>query len=411
MQCGSVASVQCGNNKMSMKINPPDLSKCKTYERYKLELKAWQKITDIPKKKQGIAIALSLPEDGNNTSGIREKVFEEVDLDALETDTGLDTLITFFDKHLAKDDLADTYEKFEDFEDFERKQELPITEYIQNYDQKYNRLVKLKIVLPPAILAFKLLKRASLTPDQRMLVLTGMDFKQKENLYEQAKTSLRKFLGDGRSTKNASVAVKLEPAFLAEHEEALAAAGYVRKYPRTGNNSVWRGNGRGTTWNRQKSSAFANARGVKRINPSGSDGRPLLCKSCGSFRHLLADCPDSYENMPAKVNVAEDDEFTYAFEQNFSMDDEYRSTEMGSENVVLFANEAYLSQLSVEARNCAVLDSGCSSTVCGKQWLKCYIQSLSTDQKEQISEIRTDKTFKFGGGEVLKLRCRMGPVY
>ena len=38
-------------------------------------------------------------------------------------------------------------------------------------------------------------------------------------------------------------------------------------------------------------------RGVtrKKVKPSGVDGRVLKCLSCGSFRHLLNDCPDSWE--------------------------------------------------------------------------------------------------------------------
>ena len=38
----------------------------------------------------------------------------------------------------------------------------------------------------------------------------------------------------------------------------------------------------------------------KRINPPGSDGCLLKCYSCGSFRHLLDKCPDSWENLGKK---------------------------------------------------------------------------------------------------------------
>ena len=136
---------------MAMKIDPPDLRKCKTYERYKQELKAWRLVTEGPKKKQGIAIALSLPADGDEETGIREKVFEELELEDLEKDTGLDTLMTFFDKHLGKDNVADSFEKFEDFEDCSRQLETSIVEYIKNFDKKYNRLVKLNMSLPASI--------------------------------------------------------------------------------------------------------------------------------------------------------------------------------------------------------------------------------------------------------------------
>ena len=35
----------------------------------------------------------------------------------------------------------------------------------------------------------------------------------------------------------------------------------------------------------------------KKLNPLGSDGQSLLCNSCGSYRHLVAKFPDSWENM------------------------------------------------------------------------------------------------------------------
>ena len=77
---------------------PPQFSKEKAYERYKTELLAWKRITEVKKEKQGILVALSLP-DGSEC-GIRERVFDELDLDKLEKENGLDVLIAFLDEHL-----------------------------------------------------------------------------------------------------------------------------------------------------------------------------------------------------------------------------------------------------------------------------------------------------------------------
>lgn len=48
---------------MTTRINPPTFNKEKNYERFKQELLAWKEITDLRQDKQGIAIALSLPEE------------------------------------------------------------------------------------------------------------------------------------------------------------------------------------------------------------------------------------------------------------------------------------------------------------------------------------------------------------
>ena len=98
---------------MTTKINPSSLEKAKTYERFKQKVLAWKEITDLPKNKQGIAAALSLPVDDEHQ--IRDMVFDQIPLDDLKTDFGLNILIAFSDKHLAKDDLADSVEKFDDF--------------------------------------------------------------------------------------------------------------------------------------------------------------------------------------------------------------------------------------------------------------------------------------------------------
>ena len=45
--------------------------------------------------------------------------------------------------------------------------------------------------LPSEILAFKPLRKANIGKEEKMLVLTGMNYANKETLYEEAKTSLR----------------------------------------------------------------------------------------------------------------------------------------------------------------------------------------------------------------------------
>ena len=57
------------------------------------------------------------------------------------------------------------------------------------------------MALPPEILAFKLLRKANITPEEKLLVLTGMNYEQKETLYEEAKKSLKQFKGGKNCTR------------------------------------------------------------------------------------------------------------------------------------------------------------------------------------------------------------------
>lgn len=209
-------------------VPPPSLSG-KSYEQYSTELELWESITDVVKTKQAGTVAFSLPED--HESRIREKVFNEIKLSDLNKDDGLKTLKDFMDKLLKKDDLTDRWLKYDDFDECKRTDGQSVDEFIVMFDEKYNKVKKGGSKIPEDILAFMMLKRARLTKEERLLVVSGMDYSKKDELYQQAKTSLRKFKGDQAyvgGVSDGGVAIKLEPTFLAQHEEALFAAGYSR---------------------------------------------------------------------------------------------------------------------------------------------------------------------------------------
>ena len=61
-------------------------------------------------------------------------------------------------------------------------------------------------------------------------------------------------------------------------------------------------------------------------------------------------------------------------------------------------------RLGVDARNCAVLDSACGSTVCGDSLINNYIQSLDKDDRQKMKQVEGQRVFKFGGGTCLKFK-------
>ena len=161
------------------------------------------------------------------------------------------------------------------------------------------------------ILSFKLLRKANITKEEKLLVLTGMNYDDKETLYEEAKKSLKKFKGSDGKTCNSGSNIKMEPAFLAANEEALLAAGYTRirvtvealvetrgetwRHGRPGRGAAGgefpctefrrqtaRGGGYQRTDLGSRVSQPSN-RNRKNINPTRPDGCTLTCKSCGSF--------------------------------------------------------------------------------------------------------------------------------
>ena len=106
----------------------------------------------------------------------------------------------------------------------------------------------------------------------------------------------------------------------------------------------------------------------------------MLCKACGSYRHLIADCPYSRENqLTARAEYI-------------------------NETAVLFTGTQgrSVSQFGIEAQNSAVLDSACSSTVCGRAWFESYMDSLNTESQKRVIKMEGNIVFRFGRGERLK---------
>ena len=255
---------------MATEISIPTLTGSTNYELWKLQTQAWTVVTKLSKEKQAVAVALNLPEDDKRK--IKDKVFGELELDVLNSENGMSVLFEFLDRYLLEDELMNSWNKFEDFEKFERKHGQNIREYVADFDLKSRKLEKVHIKLPSEILAFKLLRNANLSKQERMLVLTGVNFAEKEKMYVQTKHSLIKFMGDLKEEKaRMGPNVRLEPGW-----KKLVSCSYNLK------GSVEHG---------------SNGMMKKKLNPSGLNGQILLCKSCGSYRHFVADCQDSWENM------------------------------------------------------------------------------------------------------------------
>ena len=61
---------------MPSKSLPPDLNKCNSLESYLTQLDFWSELTSLDKKKQGMAVVLSLPNESEFGNDIQGKVLE-----------------------------------------------------------------------------------------------------------------------------------------------------------------------------------------------------------------------------------------------------------------------------------------------------------------------------------------------
>ena len=117
----------------------------------------------------------------------------------------------------------------------------------------------------------------------------------------------------------------------------------------------------------------------KGTNPLDRYGNRTKCAICGSVFHWVKDCPHKEDVHEA---VCENQEETRDC------------------NITLLVRDVDPSEvLMCEAFSTAVVDTACTKTVCGQQWLNNYIDLLDDDQKLQVKRKPSDHIFRFGDGQ------------
>ena len=377
----------------------------KSYESYRFELECWLEVTSVDKKKQGIEILLSLPESNKDEFKTREYLTSKLTKEQLTGENGAKNIIEEMDNHLRGDDLGRLWESFVEFDTVNRS-DMTISEYISKFDIIYNKLEKSgKVKIPESVLGLLLIRRANLSSDEAKMAMTGLDYNRSETLYSQAKCSLRKFAGEtliNSSNKGTAgevglfaqtpspsqhvpVQVKQESVNITENDAEVYAS-YRGGYPsRRWNRGFSRSRGTGYARGQRGKPRYGDQMDHNRdsgdhTNPKNRFGDYLRCHFCGSFRHLQNKCPESRNGSSTSPGAQETTQFTVLFTGNV---------------------DAFISELSNDAENCAILDSACSSTVCGVTWLQRYVSSLSEDKRKLIIQSDSSQSFKFGGGEKL----------
>ena len=358
----------------SGRLNIPIFGGDKSYDRWLQEIKAWKLTTAVEKKKQALTIALALPEG----SEVRRRIFEESgSIDELNVDEGVEKLITRLDKWYKENDLSAAYGAWTKFDAYKKTYDVTMDNYISEFMRRNNDLKKHDVKIPNSILAFKMLDNAGLDFKDKQMALTAVSFDDKEKMLELMQQSLKKFFGsqevflENSSARGAgasnmpSITIKSEPVYNAEE---------VNVTQRDGKGS-YRGN-RG----RNRGRNFGYGRGSFSYSNSTKNSYGKKCYSCGSEYHLSPRCPRN-------TYISESDEGKEKEEGSFVCYEDSFNVQNGS-------------KLLKEAIGYGILDTACSSTVCGLEWLNMYIGSLTSEDKTKIKEENSESTFRFGDGKV-----------
>ena len=364
------------------RIDPPKLKDGDDYEEWAREIEIWQIVTDVPKDKQGALIYLSL-------EGQARQCCKSISTDKLKGDGGVTELMKKLEELFAKDSEQAAFTAYEQFETFMRPTEMEMVDFINEWDRRYAKITEKKMELPDGVLAYRLLKSANVSDICQTMVRTSISKLSLDEVKRQLKAVHDKTISSVDSKK---AGIKVEPSFTCDSEECDDVYYTYNNRGARGNRSRGRGRGRGrgnssgqyqrqvADKSQQPERNETTAKGEKQevgrkknsVNPPDRTGNVSKCAICHSIMHWASQCPHN-----------DDDECVTLF----------TSKAIESEYAKDFLSETF---------NAAVLDSGCSKTVCGEEWFNSYMNSLKKEDVDKIEEKQSASQFRFGNGNAFK---------
>ena len=356
--------------------NPPKLEDDSLYEQWKSDVDVWSKLTDLATTKQALAVHLTL-------SGRARQASSEVDVTELEKETGLTTLLTKLDGVYLADKGRRQFSAFHGLYDCRRSPDVKVTQFISEFEHLYHKFSKLDMTLPDSVQAFMLLAACNFSDNDRQLVMSAIT----DVTYSNMKDAIKRVFGSVMTNKNEQK-VKEEPVFHAESSENVESEVFFSNRARP----LQRGGG--SVGARRRSGRFgtsASTRGRKyvnerKMNPIGKDGYVSRCAICESIYHWVRDCPDNEKDNSTKDKLSDVEN---------DGEQVHLSLFMGNSNG---AKNGKLRNLLSESNGYAILDTGCSSTVCGNTWFDNYVSELSEYDRSKILEEKSSNNFTFGDG-------------
>ena len=359
--------------------NLPKLEDDACYETWKRDIEIWQELTDLPKPKQALAIHLSL-------SGKARVASSELGIADLKTDTGVETLLRKLDEIFLADKGRRQFLAFNNLYNYRRSEGKSIKDFITEFEHLNFQFKREDMELPGPVMAFMLLSAANLNETETHLVMSALN----EVKYENMKSIIMRIFGTEIKLQSGNsftpVEIKSEPSFVAT-DSVENSSFYVRGNRRFRGRGNTRGFFRGRGGRAGVTGANAeDVGGSRKLNPVSSNGDISRCLICDSKLHWARNCPHAYENQKkSEPNIDETEIVQLSLFMGLT----------NNEN----PHNAKLENLLQESKSCALLDTGCSMTVCGERWLEEYMGDLTEFQRSKISEENSDAKFTFGDGK------------
>ena len=397
-------------------------------------VEAWSKTSNIPLEEQGFHLCESIPISSKKYgSSLREDIYKTHEPDVLISDKdGVSNILTFLKGRIYIDKEEEIYSTHKKFKFMQRKKGQTIVDYVTEYDNIIQKVFQLKI-LPKndktldRMFALDLMLTADLN-DYEYALIRSVAFISTEDggrfnivkskmreilgtLNEKAKASNNEILLTQKNSKDEDD-IRMNEVYLAKGWQPPRKSHY--NSDKRHQNKYNKGENRGAT--NYKSNYKKPILRNKAQNPLGPDGKPLKCLSCKAITHLIKDCPDKYQNNKFKSNkkyqavwmVNEDTQEEEKVLVEVSESESDQESEEGVYCSVYCTEENdELSRFTAEALNMGALDTCCSSSVAGENWIKIYLKALPKEMKEKVvGPMPSNRKFMFGNQGKLTAKAR-----
>ena len=354
---------------------------------------------------------------------------------------GIELIIDVLEKKFGLNEEERLFKYYEDFETLRKDQKMTMNEYIIKFEAAYRKLQNSGVVLNEVILAYRLLKGASLGKDERLVrtSVAAMTFPEMKKTLLKASDGIL-CTSESKVTAMPKVKIKEEPVevlYQRHYDDECYNYEYspessLGSFSQLQWENEWHDNDESKDFgeedcenpiyfnrsfnpyrglpNRGRSRSqgtMFRGRGFQRGNNRSSfsppmtkidqyTGKPIShspvmnkqdrytgktseCRICRSIMHWASECPHRNQNS-TPIKKEERTEVILKVDSVMIDDDQ-------------------LVYLARDSKNLALIDSGASKTVCGKKWFEIYENSLEPHERDKIREERNCSQFKFGDSE------------
>ena len=436
----------------------PTMSEGMTFREYKNKVKLWSRNTDIPANRRAALLLMQLPTKDKH-GGLYHIIYDRVNLDHLEQEDGVNTLMDKLAEILDDPDFVRLANWWEKFSTFKQKPGMSTEKFFTEFHLLKNEAKnEFNFELPAQLLTATLMKACTdIPPDQIGIITANIDLRhsdvdksvenairqymQSRQAYGSGKGSTKVFhcatndrdvlgnvIGEDSDDDNDDNSVLLNSK-KRSREEHVKAKEIARKkglcticFKKHAYKDCPQ---KEETESRVKK--YKLSKGIPWKNDDGSwtlpDGKIVqeLPKESSSHPVKLATGRCNDGATANTVTIDEDCLFgTEAFqgirESNCMLIEKEDDDDVPTDPSITKA-EPHADQdhdeihsvnissgvlLAIDNNLRAIMDTGCSRALAGSNWIKTFYSQMSQDDQKQVQKLPSKATFKFGDGHVHK---------